>query len=103
MRREEVRREAELGGGVADVEREVGPEAPASKVGAGGRDETATRFPRAGGIGGVQAQIPTDVLRVTDEVTRVHVRVTVGRDVPENNAIPKGEGGAITQCGRRGG
>ena len=27
----------------------------------------------------------------------------VGRDVSENNAIPKGEGGAITQCGRRGG
>src|SRR5262249_56558049 len=91
VRRKEVLREIELSGGVADVERKAGPEGSASVVGARWRDETAARFPRAGGIGGVQAQIPTDVVGVADEVARVDVRETVGRDEPERNAIPKRE------------
>src|SRR5262249_59789759 len=74
MRRKEVRREIELSGGVADVERKAGPEGSASVVGARCRDETAARFPRAGGIGGVEAPVPTDVVGGADEVARVYVR-----------------------------
>src|SRR5262245_47887175 len=108
MGRKEVRREIELSGGVADVEREARPEASAAVVGAGRRDEAAGRFPRAGGIGGVKAQIPTDVVGITDEVVRVDIREAVGsyesegNAIAEGKAISEGEETGSSRCGRRG-